>query len=87
MYYIRFKKYFFSVTIRQTPLILLKPEIWVSKVYTYKNYLEGWLKHRLLGYTSGISDLIHLGWSSRIYCTSNKFVREADDVDHTVRAT
>ena len=61
-----------------------------KKSLYYKNYLEGWLKYKLLSYTSRVSDLADLGWGLKIYFTSNKFLRDADAADvgyHTLRPT
>lgn len=43
----------------------------------HQNYLEGLLKHKLLGPNLKVSDLAGLGWGLRI-CISNEFLGNTD---------
>lgn len=50
---------------------------WFSNISMYQIYLKCLLKHRLMGPSCRISDLLHLGQGSK-FCASNKFLHGAD---------
>lgn len=39
---------------------------WFSNLSIHQNYLEGFLKHKLLGPTFRVSNSVGLGWAPRI---------------------
>lgn len=50
---------------------------WLSNFREHENHLEGLLKHKLLGSTPRISDIVGQEWDPRIYI-SNKFPGDAE---------
>lgn len=63
---------------------------WLSNFREHENHLEGLLKHKLLGSTPRISDIVSQEWDPRIYI-SNKFPGDAEGPllcqDDTFRST